>query len=146
MAKRASIYLTDGSMSVLGDNLDSLSGRINSVITRYGEICHRDCPTMAEAEWSAICDTLNGTWINADDTQSDPARFLWAEISDADRLYGLGEKWGIDAQALASRIQSMDYSQQCAIIEVVTRFWKSENLNKIPMADLLINSGAKLDY
>lgn len=58
-----------------------------------------------------------------DNASIDIARYLWSDIEEADRIEDLGEKWGIDAKALSSRLREMPYCQKCAIIEVVSRFW-----------------------
>lgn len=144
MASKKSCYFTDQAEAVLGLDLDSFSGRMNNVIIRYGEIMRQECPAFTVSEWSAICDALNSCWLQAEGPGTDPARFIWAEIADADRLDGLGVKWGIDAAGLASRIQAMRYSEQCAIVDVVARFWKSSELNILETGELLRKVGARM--
>jgi predicted SAM-dependent methyltransferase len=141
MVARKSVYLSDDSLRVVGREVSSLSGRINSIILRYGGMLREATPPLTVAEWSAICDVLNGAHLLAD-AGSDSVRFMWAEISDADRLNGLGAKWCIDAQDLAARLREMSYATQVAVAEVATHFWASEQLNELATEDLLRESGA----
>lgn len=143
MSSRKTIYLTDASEKILGE-CDSLSGRINTIISRYGCITCEGCPSLTLAEWSAVCDVLNGTWLNAEVGSFDICRSIWAEISDGDRLDGLGAKWGIDAQDLSRRVQVMPYHEQVAIVEIATLFWQSPKLNDLEIEDLLRECGAKI--
>lgn len=143
MASRKSIYLSDQTEKILGEPW-SLSGRINSIVIRYGGIIDRDCPEFAEPEWSAMMDVLNGVHMMAEHTDTDPARYIWAEIMDGDRLNGLGEKWEIDAEALARRVRDLPYSGQVCIVEVASRFWQSPRLNELSTLDLLRECGAKI--
>jgi hypothetical protein len=142
MASKKTIYLSDPAEAVIGE-VESLSGRINNIVIRYGGIVAAECPVLALAEWQMICDMLNGTVIDADYRDADPARFLWADIAESGRLDGLAEKWGIDTEALSARVRAMPYSQQCAILEVVAKFWRSPRLNETPMPELLKECGAK---
>lgn len=121
-ARRSTIYIPDEMQAVigpLGDD-DSLSGRLTTVMLRYGEILSRSCPSMSLAEWSAIMDACNGLYQGSD--VGAPA-FIWAEIADAE---GLREKWGIDQSALSDRLRKLPYPAQVAVSEVVERFWRSK--------------------
>lgn len=143
MASRKTIYLTDAAEKVLGREIDSLSGRINSIVSRYGAITAEECPELSEAEWSLLCDILNGFWSISDSRpEIDPAKFLWAEVSDSEPD-GAGEKWGVDIPAFAKRLREMRFAESVAILEVAGRFWKSPNLNQLPTRDLLLEAGAK---
>lgn len=127
MSSKKSIYLSDKAEAVLGlTDGGSLSGRINSIIIRYGAIMAKSCPALAENEWMAIVDVLNSTWRDADSADNDIARFLWAEIADSEPD-GLWEKWEISLDDLSSKIRAMTYPEQCAIIEVVCRFWQGHD-------------------
>jgi hypothetical protein len=117
------------------------SSRINSIAERYLHIVDRDCPALSEAQWCAICDALNGYWIDAGDIGLG-VRLAWAEVEDADRLNGLGKKWGIDATALARRLRDGTAGEQVAIAEVVQRFWRRSEL---PAKEALIAAGAKIE-
>lgn len=146
MGRKSTIYISTAAEGIIGtlDEGDSISGRINSIITRYGEITSRDCPTLTVGEWLAIIDILNGTWREADTPQNDIARYLWAEIEDA-IADGINDKWDIDAADLSKRVRAMTYGQQCAIIEVACRFWRGHDSQEWASdADRLKHFGARL--
>ena len=138
MAKRTSVYLTDEAQAVLGSP-DSLSGRINSILIRYAEICTRHRPALSRSEWCAVFDAINGCWLMAEHGQTDVARYIWAEVSDAP---GLGEKWGIDQQALVEKLRGMSYAEQVSVVEHATRFWQ---LSELPTDDALAKIGIAPD-
>lgn len=73
---------------------------------------------LTEAEASAICDVLNGTWL-----LEDTWRHIAMEVEDGDRLNGLGRKWGIDGRALARRLSECSLVELCAIADASERFW-----------------------
>jgi len=134
--------LIDPAEAVIGQAPEpSMSGRINSIIIRYGDIISREVPAMTEAEWSFLVDILNGTWLLAEFATTDPARYLWAEVADADPE--TAQKWGIDQRALVERLRAMPYSAHCAIAEVVTRFWAAKEQNG-SLADQLRAAGARI--
>ena len=81
----------------------------------------------------------SGYWMDAGDGLG--VRMAWAEISDADRLDGLGKKWGIDAEALAQRLRAMSAGAQVAVAEVVQRFWLHPDL---PTHEALAQAGARV--
>lgn len=143
MSSRRSVYITDSAETVLG-NPASLSGRINSVLVRYGRIIATECPALTGDEWLLICDLLNGSVIEADNRETDPARYLWADIAEAGELDGLAAKWSVDTDALSQRIRDMRAVEQIAITEVAARFWGSPRLNAADHLDLLREAGAKL--
>ena len=118
------IYISEAAQKVIGtiDENTNLSGRINSIIVRYGGILEKDCPKLTTGEWLAIVEILNSTWRETESSRLDIARSLWAEIADSGPD-GIGEKWEIDVEELAQQVRRMSYAEQCAIIEVVNRFW-----------------------
>jgi hypothetical protein len=144
MASKKTIYLSDPVEKILGPELDSLSGRISSIVIRYGEIMRLECPALSENEWLAICDVLNGTWLAAESSPNDPAKYIGASISDGDKYDGIGEKWGVDALDLARRVRDMRYFEQCAIIEIATRFWKWGTHTEQSYPEILSKIGAKI--
>jgi hypothetical protein len=144
MSRRTSLYLGDHAETALGplEADDSLSGRINTILIRYDQIRIAACPDLTEKEWLAICDANNGTWLQADHAETDPARHLWMNVADDDEL---DEKWGIDRLELARRMKGMSVAEQCAVIEVVGRFWRpGEVVEGETYAQLLARSGAKI--
>lgn len=94
-------------------------------------------PELAENEWLFICDMLNGCSI--DERQS---MFLHVDISESGKHDGLGEKWGVDYENLAERVERMNIPEITAIYDVVYRFWQNSGFsyNK----ELLIKCGAKV--
>ncbi len=74
---------------------------------------------LTRNECCAICDALNGTVLDDFSWQS-----IWAEVADADRLDGLGQKWSIDAQALAGRLRDSSPGAKLAVAEAAEEFWR----------------------
>ncbi len=112
------------------------------VVTRLYS-CSAYPRTLTEAQWCAVVDALNGFYLIAEhvDAAADPVRTAWINIEDFD---GLGEKWNVDAAALARQVRDMSYPQQAALCDVVRRFWKHPKLNDLDPADLLRACGARL--
>lgn len=124
MARKLGVYMSEPLERLVKDReaQDSLSGRLSTAADRYLEICDRHKPELSEAEWNACRDALNGCWMA--DTMS--VESVWASIYDADRLDGLGKKWGIDAKALAIRIRDMPLVEKIALIEAVESWWAKQ--------------------
>jgi len=134
---KMSIYAGPSTQQAVAD-AGNVSGRIERIAERYLSIIRHDCPAFTESEWFAICDALSGVLMEG---SPDRLRTLWAAVADADRFAGLGEKWGVNAAALAERLRAMSMGGLCAIAEVVQRFWQRSGL---PPRDALIASGAKI--
>lgn len=133
---RYTIYAGEPLQRALAGFEGNRSGRINQICDRYMEIIEAECPPLTEPEWLALCDLLNGTWL--DDQAS--VRFLWAEVADSK---GTAEKWGIDTDDLAKRVRSMSQAQTTAIVEVVQKFWAVQN-PEIGNAETLLAVGANV--
>lgn len=139
MATRATLYLDDDTEHLLAayssDADRETSAIVRRLLDRYREVCERHRPALSIAEWKACCDALNGLNLRLDMGPSQHAtiRFMWAEISDGDRLDGLGAKWGIDAQALSVRIRDMSYAEQVSLADTVERFWCSVSRGEQPL-------------
>lgn len=118
MAEKYSIYAGEPMAAVLAAHDDVRSGRINQVCADYIDICRDHMPTLTRAEWCAVMDATNGLHI----AQSDSAtrRFLWAEVAD---FAGLGEKWGINQEALAQSLRAMSTANLVAVVEASRVFW-----------------------
>jgi len=132
MTDRTSLYIGPALRRLLDDRpedkgLWTRSGLLNTVAARYAEVCRRHCPTLTMAEWCACMDALNGVWMQATSAhEASRLTVVWAEVYDADRLNGLGAKWGCDAKALAERIREMDYATTVALVDAVERWWARE--------------------
>lgn len=137
---KISIYAGAPIQRVLDGFNDNRSGRLNTVAERYAYIVDRDCPTLTEAQWCAICDALNGYWMDSGDSGAG-VRLAWAEVEDADRLNGLGDKWDVDARDLSAQLRDMTAGQQVAVAEVVQRFWGHSDL---PTHEALDKAGARM--
>lgn len=133
---KISIYAGEPIQRVL-DGFDNRSGRLNTVAERYLDIIRRDCPALTEAEWCALCDALNGYMAS----DGSAVRMAWAEIADAGLIDGIGEKWEVDAQALAQRMRLMTAAEQTAIVEVTEAFWRHSDL---PRRQALKLAGARI--
>lgn len=140
MGKKTSIYLSESALEVIGEKPDSLSGRINDIICRYGEAIQQGMPEFSLNEWCAIVDANNGTFIDGIPFNQ---VLIWANVIESS-LDGLGEKWRIDPIELSETIRKLPLISQMAIAEVVTKFWSSPRLNKLETRDLLIESGARV--
>lgn len=116
---KKSIYLAASTLATLAAGGDSLSGRINSVISGYAAIVEHDCPILAEREWLLVCDSLKGIVHTID---FGPGPVLCRAISEASP--SIRGKWCVDSVTLAERVGKMRYSEQVAIIETVCRFWQ----------------------
>jgi hypothetical protein len=126
LPKKTGIYIGDGLRAALEGRLTddaSLSAAVNDVAARYAEIVRQNRPTLSPAAWLAVCDALNGIWLR----DSGSLRLAWAEIADADRLHGLGAKWGVDAKALAEAVRDLDYAGLIALVDTVERFWADDS-------------------
>jgi hypothetical protein len=122
MAKKLSIYPGEPlarALAATGDDAEdgNRSGRVNTVAARYLMVVAAELRRLdlSRAEWCAIVDALNGSWL---DETSIP--FIGAEIADA---VGLGEKWGVDQQALSARLMGLSTAAQVTVVEVAERFW-----------------------
>lgn len=127
MGKKISVYLSDGALAELdrtstihhdGSVERNTSGRLSSIVERYGEIVRRHVPALTLAEWCAICDANNGCFM---DDIPESVTMLWANVVDSP---GLDEKWGIDAAGdLVTKMRRFSYAESIAVAEVVQRFW-----------------------
>ena len=98
----------------------SFAHRLTQIADRYLEMLRRaELSAFSENEISAICDALNGTWL-------EPAAAIrgaiWVEVEDA-CLDGLAEKWRIDGPALVTKLRGLDYGQEVHLVERVEAFW-----------------------
>lgn len=119
------------------------AGGISAILVRHKEISKLATPSLTKEEWLAICDACNGTFMIPENAESDPARFISTELTDP--LRGLGNKWGIDAEVLAKKLDEMDYVTQVAVHEVVQRFWETADNSSCHVEALKI-AGANIKY
>lgn len=141
-ARRQGVYFAKEAMEIIGGTGESFSGRVNSIIVRFGAMVAAAMPEFTLGEWCAICDANNGTWTMAEHGDIDPARYLWANVHDSGPD-GIDAKWGIDHRAFAEQLRTLPYASQVAALEVVTRFWGMTD-EHLPHAEALRRAGAKI--
>lgn len=165
---RRSIYITPTSAAILGTDAEqNLSARIAgiaeswamacdagqiprdepkalpSAMVRYRAIVDAALPALAENEWACLCDILNATHRIADHPETDPARSMGPNVADSGPD-GMADKWGVDLSGLAAQLDAMSYPAQCAVIEIVDRFWRQSGQSMAPIGQQLRAAGAKV--
>lgn len=133
-APRYAIYAGDPLQNVLSGHLTHRSGRVNEVCARYLQIVADQSPEWPLAKWSAVLHTLKGYWLH----DSACARLAWARIADCT---GLGEKWGVDQEALAKEVREMSSTQRIALLEIVERYWQRSDIGSVAALKM---AGAKV--
>ncbi|WP_457798081.1 hypothetical protein [Methylocystis sp. S23] len=117
-AMRKNVYLDARTLDLIGRD-DSLSGSIRRIVDRYAEFVRRERPweMFEAAELDAIRDACL-SWA------AEPAATIIGgialEIRDAD-VDGLGRKWGVDAAALADKIDALSPARQIALMDWIER-------------------------
>lgn len=134
---KLSIYAGPPIQALLAGFEDNRSGRLNTVAERYTAIMAAHTPALTELEWCAVCDALNGHYMDAGDGLLG-VRYAWASVADCE---GLGEKWGIDQAALVERLRALDVAGSVALAEVVQRFWRHSDL---PRREAFALAGARI--
>lgn len=165
---RRTISLTHESIAALGlGDEDNWSGTINamavawrraadgfgfevgdddalaSVAVRYRALLDEACPALTRAQWCYLADALNGSVRTAEHAELDPARWLGDSVRDA-APDGLPEKWDVDADALATRLDALPYAARVAVIEVVERFWRMASGEVADTGETLRAAGARM--
>lgn len=138
MAERFTIYAGEPVAGILAGYEDNRSGRINQVAADYRILIREATPEFDASEWQAIADVLNGSFV-ADEAG---LKLIWASIADSAED-GIGEKWGVDVEALAQRVRALKLPQLIAMREVVARFWDSDD-GSTDSVDLLRQCGARI--
>jgi hypothetical protein len=114
------VYLADAALDYLAD-AESLSGRLSGIVLRYARLMRTSLPQLNRNQWCAICDANNGCGIDDLVGEDTIPVMLWANVADAP---GLGEKWGIDADALVATMRQWTRAEACAAWEAVRKFWQ----------------------
>ena len=165
---RRSIYINPTTAAILGtDSEQNLSARIAgiaeswamacdagqiprdepdalpSALVRYRAIVDAAMPVLAENEWACLCDILNASHRLTNHPDTDPARSMGLSVADSGPD-GMAEKWGVDLDLLAARLDAMPYPAQCAVIETVDRFWRQAGQSMAPIGQQLHAAGAKV--
>lgn len=138
MAERFTIYAGVPIAGILAGYEDNRSGRINQVAADFLLLVPELAPEFTAAEWQAITDVLNGTVLDNEAS----LKLAWASVADSAED-GIGEKWGVDVEALAQRVRALKLPQLIALREIVARFWVS-NDGSVDNVELLRRCGAKV--
>lgn len=129
IGRKTSIYIDPATAEIIaaraGDGTSAdTSTTIRILLGWYSEIVRRERPAFSDAEWNAIRDALNGTWLLAEGASvAMLAGGLPLELADACRLECLAEKWGVDGAELVGRVAALGFSARVAVIDDVIRFW-----------------------
>lgn len=99
-----------------GESLGLVAQRM---VHRYLTVCHSALPTFPLAEWCAIFDALATMWP-VDPT---PPGSVHRVVT---RTRGLGAKWDIDQQDLAARLEALDLTARCAVVDAAEQFWAAD--------------------
>jgi hypothetical protein len=109
---------------------------IRTLLGWYAEIVRRERPELDAAEWNAVRDALNGTWLLAEQSVIGMlASGLPHEIADACRLSGLAESWGIDGPALVRKVEALGFAARVAVLDDVVRFWANPRETTAPRGE-----------
>jgi hypothetical protein len=98
--------------------LNELAGEMLSWLYRI--ILLEEDPGLTESEWHYLYDAYNGhLWQDIDLLPE----VMLAVVLDADRLQRLGEKWGVDAEALARKLAGFCPGQRARVLIRIRQFW-----------------------
>ena len=137
---KSSVWLTPELISIIQatfpEGRGNMSGRINTILSRYAEMVARSAPELSLSEWGAVCDANNGTMT---DDMPASVTLLWANVHDS---RGLDEKWDVDVKKLVNKMRAWSYAESVACAEIVERFWS----DPIPEdnREWLIKCGARI--
>lgn len=77
-------------------------------------------PLFSDSEWMYMRDMLNSSMVTP---EIGYIVYLRAQVEDADIYDGLGEKWKVDATALAEKISSLTEFQAYTVVKMVDAWW-----------------------
>jgi hypothetical protein len=78
---------------------------------------------MTEREWMAIADALYGLPVSA--SHRSIASGLSRRLVEADAASGIGAKWGVNARALAERLQAASMEEALHLVRIVRDLWRN---------------------
>lgn len=119
MPRRTSVFFTDRSLEVLGEN-ESLSGRLNQIIDRYDQLisyARRDAlEHLTPEERKALKQAMKK--INtANCTALEIAEAIATQVQDAEHE----GKLPAGAEALPAKLRAMDVAKRLALAEWIER-------------------------
>lgn len=124
--ERLSVYASEPMAAVLAGFEDNRSARLNQVCGRYRAMLDDAKPALTRDEWMACFDALNGIGLG------EHVRFAWAEVSEACRQNGLGDKWNIDEAALVETLRGLSLAGCYALAESVDAWWEQTSNEQDP--------------
>lgn len=121
------IFYTDTVEKMINaDTLDdeSFSTRIDFLVSAAVTILGQSCPLLTVDEWCALADVLNGHYVLCETAIEDRLHSAWVSV------YHSGpecdDKWSINCEAFAKRLEKMPLPEQLAAYEVVRNFWNTK--------------------
>ncbi|GIV22171.1 MAG: hypothetical protein KatS3mg023_3922 [Armatimonadota bacterium] len=127
MARRVNVYLHDAVQSeALRRGHGNRENVVNRDLSRYYTLL-RVClgaVALSDQEWDYLRDALNGTIFSAELIPYLPHALADA-VKDAS-FDGLGEKWGVDANALAGKILELSPAEALAVVDAVECWWEAQ--------------------
>lgn len=75
-------------------------------------------------EVAAIVDNLNGVWLSSPAEIS--IRGIALNVADGIALESLDQKWKVDGSALVQKLNSLTFTQSCALADAVEQFWMGD--------------------
>lgn len=116
--KRLTVYPDPRALVVLGQSAPTLNRALESWARVVGEATEE--LKLSRSQWNYLADCLNG---HVFDSLTGPGA-LGAEVRDAERYDGFGEKWDVDAVALAEITTALSWEATAAVIAAVQFFWE----------------------
>jgi len=126
-----------------GGYYSSPAAVLRGSLERYFEALYRARRTLRDRfsgdEQALIADVCNATLFA--DASAPPE--LWQEIEDAVRHEGVAEKWGVDGADLIARLRDLTYTESCALVDAVERFWLNHRRDEQPDPRRLLEEPAR---
>jgi hypothetical protein len=122
---KTSIYLDDDTKQILAAREVGQGTRsevIRACVTRYAEICRREMPELAAAEWRIVVEVLDEKWLAA----GHPAIHVPATLGDSSKP---------GAQALGAKLREMFFAELVAVVDEAERYWAAKARGEKPELD-----------
>lgn len=98
----------------------NVSGTLNTLAQRYGEVVERTLPAFTTNEWLLLFDVLRVA-----SRPDDPGVFGIPGLVRFDITHkGAADKWGIDGSALMQRLDGLSLCELYALLDASVRFWR----------------------
>ena len=117
MAEKFAIYFGEPlANATAGYEGSSRSARVNRIAHEWLALIADNVPQLTENEWQAVMASTASAAIADDNT----LRLLWASVADSPAECG---QFGVDADALATKIRILTLAQRYALRETLERAW-----------------------